>query len=79
MNSRSDSLLIGQLAFAEDDCRKVYGGHPAYGNGLGNLARNNLTRDMVFADDSAAQMAQRTMAVTSNGTGALQGTAIIGL
>jgi hypothetical protein len=75
-----ESLLISQFAFAEDDCAEVYAAKSdIYTNGTRNLGRQSLTRDGIFRDSSAAQMAQRTMAVTGDPEGGYTGTVMIGL
>lgn len=75
-----DSLLISQFAFAEADCTEVYAAKSEiYTNGTRNLGRQSLTRDGIFRDSSAAQMAQRTMAVTGDPEGSYTGTVTIGL
>lgn len=79
MTSGRDSLLISQLAFTEADSAMVYDAHAAYSNGLANLARNSLSRDMVFGDDTDAQTRQRTLAISGNVSDSLSGTARIGL
>ena len=74
-----DSLLIGQLAFTEADSAAVYAAaETVYTNGTKNLGRLSLERDGVFRNDSAAQTAQRTVAMTA-ADGALRGEALIGV
>ncbi len=79
MTTGRDSLLTGQLAFAETDCAAVYEAHAAYENGLSNLSRNTFSSDMVFRDDTAEQNAQRTMTVSQSSDGSLSASAVIGV
>ena len=75
-----DSLLISQTSFNQSDCETVYNARSdIYTNGIRNLGRQSLARDMIFRDSSDAQMEQRTMIVTGDPTNGYTGTVTIGL
>lgn len=66
--SGRQAVLTSQFILPEDACRVVYGDE-VYATSIANLNRQTLGRDNIFANDSAAQTAQRTIAVEHNGTG----------
>jgi protocatechuate 3,4-dioxygenase beta subunit len=78
MSRGRDNLLIGQTSFAQADCVAIYEADAAYAKSIRNLANNNETTDMIFRNDSAAQMAQRRVSITRS-NGALLGSVMIGL
>lgn len=73
-----DSLLISQFALPEAGLADLYAADSRYSGSLGPLSRVSLARDSIFADNSAAQMAAMTLAVTGDASG-LVATAVIGL
>lgn len=73
-----DSLLISQMALPRDGCEAVYNGG-GYGNSAGNLARLDLASDMVFGDNSDAEVDQQTVALADDGKGGFIGTCRIPL
>lgn len=77
MMTGHDSLLIGQTSFIEADCAQVYAGDQSYRVSRRNLPRNDPATDIIFRDDSAAKMEQRTVKLTSDAP--LSGQVVIGL
>lgn len=63
--SGAASVLTAQMAFAEADCAAIYAADARYANGTRNLGRISLARDTVFADNSAAQLTQQTVALSA--------------
>jgi protocatechuate 3,4-dioxygenase beta subunit len=55
------SLLTGQFAFPEDECREVYQADDRYGDSLANLERWPIARDFVFRDGDAETRAMQTL------------------
>lgn len=68
------SVLTAQVALPEADCAKVYASHADYFNGTRNLGRISLASDNVFSDNSAAQIAQQTMAMSGSPEAGYTGT-----
>ncbi|WP_217983297.1 hypothetical protein [Actibacterium ureilyticum] len=62
--SGAASVLTAQMAFPEADCAAVYAADARYPNGTRNLGRITLSSDNVFADNTAAQLTQQTVALT---------------
>lgn len=61
------SLLTAQIALPEVECAEVYKEKAdIYTNGVPNLGRNSLTRDMVFRDNTPAQIAQQTATMSGD-------------
>ena len=73
------SRLISQFAMPEDVCRAVYEGDARYGQSLANLARSNLSRDMVFRDNTAEQLAGQTLSLTGSTAAGFAATGSIGV
>lgn len=69
-------LLVSQLAFPEAECRAIYRDDARYGESLGNLARQPLARDFVFADTGAAG---QIVAMTGDPASGYRGRATIAL
>jgi protocatechuate 3,4-dioxygenase beta subunit len=63
LNKGSRPLLTTQLAMPADVSRRVYANTAIYPDSLHNLARTDLTRDMVFGDNSRGEIAQQTPGV----------------
>lgn len=78
IRSGARPLLTTQLAMPVDISRKVYGNTAIYPESLANLGRTSLTRDMVFADNSAGELAQQTPDIMVV-DGRLVGRATVGL
>ncbi|MCU6454695.1 intradiol ring-cleavage dioxygenase [Sphingomonas sp. A2-49] len=71
--------LVSQLALPAAVCAAVYTDTTTYPASAANLARVTLASDMVFGDNSAAQIAQQTPVLTGNVTDGYVGSATIGL
>lgn len=71
------SLLTAQIAMPEDTSADVYAADNRYSNGTRNLGRISIATDMVFRDNSAAEVAQQTLSLTGDINSALTGTVTI--
>ncbi|KQT45999.1 hypothetical protein ASG47_13755 [Devosia sp. Leaf420] len=71
------SLLTAQIALPHDISADVYAADSRYSNGTSNLGRITIATDMVFRDNSEAEVAQQTLAITGSPTGPLAGTVTI--
>lgn len=72
--------LVGQLAMPAAACTEVYSGAAStYINGSTNFARIAIASDNVFADNSAAQLAQQTPALSGSVAAGYTGRVTIGL
>jgi len=58
------SLLTAQIAMPEGESARVYAQDSRYANGTTNLSHITLKTDNVFGDNTAAQIAQQTLALT---------------
>lgn len=67
------SLLTAQIALPEAESAAVYANDARYANGTRNLGRISLASDMVFADNTDAQIAQQTLAMTGSPQAGYQG------
>ncbi len=70
-------LLVSQLAFPEAECRAIYRADARYGESLGNLERQPLARDFVFADADPAGRARQTIVLTGDPQRGYRGTATV--
>lgn len=64
--SHDNAVLTSQFALPEDVCTAVYAGAPGYAQSAANLPQVSITRDMVFADNSDAQMKVMTPTLTGD-------------
>lgn len=64
-----DALLTSQLIIPAEMARAAYADAAAYPGSAGSFARFSLARDYVFADNSPAELAAMTLAVTGQGRG----------
>lgn len=71
------SVLTAQMATTHDDAAAVYAADARYSNGTRNLGRISIASDNVFADNSADQIAQQTIAMTGDPVAGYQGTLTI--
>jgi protocatechuate 3,4-dioxygenase beta subunit len=71
--------LVGQLAMPAAACSTVYADTATYPSSARNFAQISLSSDNVFGDNSAAQIAQQTPALTGSVAAGYAGTATIGL
>ncbi len=74
-----DALLTAQFALPQDMCEAVYTGGGAYGESLAHLGRLSLKRDGIFRNNSAAELAAQTIAVTGDPASGLVGRVTVGL
>ena len=73
------AVLTSQLAMPAAICATVYADSVTYPSSASNFAAVSLTTDMVFADNSAAQIAQQTPGFTGNVAAGYTATALIGI
>lgn len=73
------AALVSQLAMPATACSEVYNNTSGYSTSVRNLAGVSLTGDNVFGDNSSAQIAQQTPAMTGSATTGYTATAVIGL
>lgn len=64
--SGRNSILTSQMAMPEDASIKVYQANPVYAQSVGNFAGVSLGRDMIFADNSAAELQAQIPAVSGD-------------
>ncbi len=60
------SVLTAQIAMPEAEAAAVYAADARYSNGTANLGRITIASDNVFGDNSAAAIAQQTLAITGD-------------
>lgn len=73
------AVLVGQLALPSTAAALVYNDASGYTSSIRNFAGVSLNGDNVFGDNSAAQLAQQTPAMTGNVTDGYVATATIGI
>ncbi|HZY68687.1 MAG TPA: intradiol ring-cleavage dioxygenase [Devosia sp.] len=61
-----NAVLTSQFALPADACTDVYANAPGYEASTGNFARISLERDMVFRDNSDAEMTMMTPVLSGN-------------
>jgi len=71
------SVLTAQIAVPETEAAAVYAVDSRYANGTANLGRITLSTDTVFGDNSAAEIAQQTLALTGDPQSGYTGTLTI--
>jgi protocatechuate 3,4-dioxygenase beta subunit len=71
--------LTSQLALPVAACNAVYADTTTYPSSASNLASISLSSDNVFGDNSSAQIAQQTPALSGGPSSGYTGTAVIGL
>ena len=74
-----NSVLISQMAMPLDICQTVYNNATGYSQSVSNLAAVSLSSDNVFGDNTAAQIAQQTPALTGSVAAGYTGTILIGV
>lgn len=77
--SGRSALLTSQLAMPSVISSTVYNGATGYSSSITNFARATLASDNVFGDNTAAQIAQQTPAITGSVTAGYVATAVIGI
>jgi protocatechuate 3,4-dioxygenase beta subunit len=75
----ANRLLVSQFAMPAAMCSTVYGGSSIYSGSNGNFASTSVANDNVFGDNTAAQIAQQTPAMTGDLTNGFTGTVTVGL
>lgn len=73
------AVLVSQLALPSAICTIVYADTTTYPGSATNLRAVPLSSDMIFADNTAAQLAQQTPTLTGSTTAGYTGTALIGI
>jgi protocatechuate 3,4-dioxygenase beta subunit len=73
------SILTSQFAMPATVCQTVYADATTYPSSASNFARVSLSSDMVFGDNSAAQIAQQTPTFTGSPTEGYAATALVGI
>ncbi|WP_423066408.1 hypothetical protein [Devosia sp. CN2-171] len=68
------SVLTAQIALPEAEAAAVYVADGRYSNGTTNLGRITIATDNVFSDNSEAEIAQQTVALTGDPQSGYQGT-----
>jgi protocatechuate 3,4-dioxygenase beta subunit len=74
-----ESLLTGQFAFPEEECRQVYQTDARYGDSLSNLERWPIARDFVFRDGDAEMRAMQTLTLQGSQQSGFRGMGRIAL
>jgi len=78
--SGRNAELISQLAMPEDACDTVYADTSTYPSSATNLARiGSISSDGIFGDNSSAQIAQMTVALSGSVSAGYTATALIGI
>ncbi len=77
--SGEQSLLTGQFAFPEAECRQVYLSDARYGDSISNLERWPIARDFVFRDGDAEMRAMQTLTLEGSQDSGFRGTGRIAL
>jgi protocatechuate 3,4-dioxygenase beta subunit len=73
------AALVSQLAMSAAACSEVYNNASGYSSSVRNLAGVSLSGDNVFGDNSSAQIAQQTPAMSGSAAAGYSATAVIGL
>lgn len=71
------SVLTAQIAMPEAEAAAVYAADSRYSNGTTNLGRITIATDNVFSDNTEAEIAQQTLAVTGDPQSGYKGTLTI--
>ncbi|WP_204309452.1 hypothetical protein, partial [Enterobacter cloacae] len=70
---------VSQLAMPSAACGTVYNGASGYTASIRNFAGVSLSSDNVFGDNSSAQIAQQTPAMSGNIADGYTAVAVIGI
>jgi protocatechuate 3,4-dioxygenase beta subunit len=73
------AALVSQLAMPAMACSDIYNNAGGYSTSARNLAGVSLSGDNVFGDNSSAQIAQQTPAMSGSATAGYTATAVIGM
>jgi protocatechuate 3,4-dioxygenase beta subunit len=77
--NRNNTSLVSQFALPRTDCQAVYTGSTLYGNSANNLNGVQLSTDMIFASDTAAQLAAETITLSGSVAAGYTGTVTVGV
>lgn len=77
--SYKNKLLTSQMALPGDICASVYGNATGYSASVRNMAQVTIASDNVFGDNSAAQIAAQTPALTGSVALGYTGSIVIGV
>ncbi len=75
----ANRILTSQMALPRDACSSVYSTASDYGSSLSNLGRVTIASDNVFGDNTAAQIAAQTIALTGSATAGYNGSIVVGV
>lgn len=75
----TNRILSSQMALPRDVCSTVYAGAAGYSQSVSNLASVTVASDGVFGDNSTAQIAQMTPAITGSVSAGFAGTILVGV
>lgn len=75
----TNKILTSQIALPRDVCSTVYNGATGYSRSVSNLANISIARDSVFNDNSAAQIAAMTPALSGSVATGYTGSITIGV
>jgi protocatechuate 3,4-dioxygenase beta subunit len=73
------ATLVSQLAMPSATASTVYNNATGYTTSISNFSRVSLTSDNVFGDNSSAQIAQQTPAMSGSVSAGYTATAVIGI
>ena len=77
--SQEGSVLISQLALPAAACEAVYADGATYGESAARFADTSIARDNVFGDNSEAQVAAQTAALSGSASAGWTGGVTVGL
>jgi protocatechuate 3,4-dioxygenase beta subunit len=75
----ANRLLCGQMALPRAACTTVYSTATGYGSSTANLGNTTIATDGIFADNTAAQIAQQTIALSGSVAAGYDGTITVGV
>jgi protocatechuate 3,4-dioxygenase beta subunit len=73
------ALLTSQFALPEAECRAVYDSQPLYAASRAPLDDVSLTRDGIFRDSSAAELAAQVLTLTGDASSGYRAAGCVGL
>jgi protocatechuate 3,4-dioxygenase beta subunit len=79
VTSHDNAVLTSQFALPEDACTAVYAKSAGYQQSAASLPQISIARDMVFADNSDAQMQMMTLALTGDPASGYAATAMVAI
>lgn len=71
--------LISQFALPAAECQTIYNGSSTYSTSVSNFARTSIASDNVFGDNSSAQIAAMTLAMSGSVAAGYTATATVGI